>query len=307
MASFAPEDVVTALEESRDCYFSSADHVSAEREFIRFVMDHVGDDRLAAELVAAFPLATEALVEVLDDRDLGQLTEGALSALASDSGQYLDTRAAAAKALDGWWPGEGVVHRLALSVNVDVDESDRLDIIDALVRQRGPVAAAIQWLTFANYEKYPDAYYHQQAIPRVTFGAPSAQDKAAGLKLVAGVSELDDGYRVAACAALTEYEPNEAYQLFISLRPTRLTVSYLLNAGEGYAPTLLERFVLDDAQRFDARFSVLDELAYDNPEFTLDLYERLAQSPALRPGQRDQVLEAARTLRPPRHPSEFSR
>jgi len=91
------------------------------------------------------------------------------------------------------------------------------------------------------------------------------------------------------------------------LRPTRLTVSYLLNAGEGYAPTLLERFVLDDAQRFDARFSVLDELAYDHPQFTLDLYERLVQSPALSPGQRDKVLEAARTLRPPRHPPEPGR
>jgi energy-coupling factor transporter ATP-binding protein EcfA2 len=303
MASFTPEDAVTALKESQDRYFNSADHVLAEREFIRFVMDHVGDDRLAAELVAAFPLATEALAEVIDDRDLGQLTEDALRALASDSGQYLETRATAAKTLDAWWPGEGVVHRLALTVNVDIDESDRLDIIDALVRQRGPAAAAIQWLTFANYEKYPDAYYHQQAIPLVTFGSPTAEDKAAGLRLVAGASKLDDDYRVAACAALIEYEPDEAYRLFTSLRLTRLMVSDLANVRERYAPTLFARFVLDDAQSFEARFSVLNELEYDHREFALDLYERLGQSPTLSPDQRDQVLEAARTLRPPQHPS----
>ncbi|USX56228.1 NACHT domain-containing NTPase [Lentzea sp. HUAS12] len=296
MSDFSLDDIVATLLDAENKYFSSDDLLLGEREFIRFVMDHVGDDRLAAELVSAFPLATETLAEVIDDREHGQLTEGALRTLASDPDQYLETRAAAAKALDDWWPGEGVVHRLALSVDVDVDESDRLGIIDALVRQRGPVAAAIQWLTFENYEKYPDPAYHQQAIPRATFGTPSPEDKVAGLRLVVGAAELDDDYRVAACTALAEYEPDDAYHLFVSLQPTRLTVSYLANVGEGYAPTLLARLVQDDAQPFRIRLSACEEVECNSPEFALDLYEALAQSTALSPGQRDQVQDALEAL-----------
>lgn len=45
-----------------------------------------------------------------------------------------------------------------------------LDISDALVRQRGPAAVAIQRLIFENSEKYPDPACHRQVIPGVTSG-----------------------------------------------------------------------------------------------------------------------------------------
>ncbi|WP_156212847.1 hypothetical protein [Lentzea aerocolonigenes] len=183
-----------------------------------------------------------------------------------------------------------------MSVDVDVDESDRLGIIDALVRQRGPVAAAIQWLTFETTRSTPDPSYHQQAIPRATFGTPSAEDKVAGLRLVVGAGELDDEYRVAACAALAENKPDDAYRLFVSLQPTKLTVSYLANAGEGYVLTLLARLVQDDAQPFYIRLRACEEVECISPEFALDLYESLAQSTVLSPGQRDQVRDALEAL-----------
>jgi energy-coupling factor transporter ATP-binding protein EcfA2 len=292
------EEVVATLMSTEYKYFYSDEHVLGEREFIRFLMDHVGDDRLASELLAAFPLATKSLGQVLDNRELGHATKESLHSLADDQHQFLETRAAAAEILGDHWPGQATAYQLALSVNIDLEESDRLDIIRALVRQRGPAAAAVQWLTFQEYDRYPNMGYHHEAIPLVTIGRPSTEDQKSGLALVARTEELDDAYRVAACAALAEHDPDEAYRLFNAMRPTSLTASHLIDSHERYFPTLLRRFALDDEQPFKLRFGAIEELEDTLPEFALELYEELAQSPALSPGQREQLRRAAQLLEP---------
>ncbi|SES41472.1 NACHT domain-containing protein [Lentzea albida] len=298
LSGSTPEEVVATLKSTADKYFYSDEHLLGEREFIRFLMDHVGDDRLASELLTAFPLAMESLAQVLDNRELGRFTEESLHSLAEDQHQFLETRVAAAEILDDHWPGQATTYQLALSVNVDLEESDRLDIIRALVRQRGPAAAAVQWLTFQEYNRYPNTGYHHEAIPLVTTGPPSTADRKAGLALVARTGELDDAYRVDACAALAEHDPDEAYRLFNAMRPTTLTVSHLIDSHEPCSLTLLRHFALDDEQPFKLRFDAIEELEDTLPEFALDLYEELAQSPTLSPGQREQLRRAAQLLEP---------
>ncbi|MDI5976744.1 NACHT domain-containing protein [Amycolatopsis magusensis] len=292
----SPGGVVDALA-TQDAYFDNvADLVTVNLRLLEFLMDRTDDtDATIAALIEAYPSAVAATIEHFEHYDLGDRTAEALQAVADDRYESLDVRAHAAAALDDIDPGRGLPRRLALSINLDMENSDRLKVIGSLTREGGRVAAAIRWLTFETLDNTWDDGWKYEAAPLVTY-AVSDEDQAHGLRLIADNSELPSSHRVAACCDLVEYEPDLAYRLLRSFTTPRWLALCLADLHRTYSPTLVRRFIQDGASAFTDRLDAISHVEEDDLQWARSLYDSLAQSSDLTDQQRSTVASAIKDL-----------
>lgn len=155
--NWTPAGIVDALADQEDSFYTKTDLVLANLSLLELLLARTDDvDAAVAAIIEEWPSAAQTVVEYFENHDLGERTAIALTTIAADDLELLDVRAKAAAALDDIKPGAGVPHRLALSIDLDLDDSDRLDIISGLVRHGGEAAAAAKWLTFAMRAQAPD-------------------------------------------------------------------------------------------------------------------------------------------------------
>ena len=292
----SPEDLVDLLAKQEVSYDSVVDLVSVNLHLLELLVARTGEaDSAVAAIVEAYPSAVMVVIEQFEHYELGERTADALRTVMSDRFQDLDVQAQAATALDDLEPGDGLSRRLALSIDLDMDDTDRLNVISGLVRHGGDVAAAIQWLTFETLDNTLDSAWKYEAGPLVTF-AVSTEDRARGLRLIASSTELPEHHRLAACCDLAQYDEEEAYRLLRSFTKTRwLAMSLTDSRRESYAPTLLRRFVLDDTVAFTHRLDAI-EYVEDAPHWARSLYDALADSHVLTDQQRAAVTSSAERL-----------
>ncbi|WP_414944827.1 NACHT domain-containing protein [Amycolatopsis sp. cmx-11-32] len=288
----SPEDLVDILATQEASYDSVVDLVSVNLHLLELLLDRTDDaDAAIAAIVEAYPSAVTVIVEHFEHYGLSERTADALKSVADDYYE-LDVQAQAAAALDDIEPGKGLQRRLALSIDLDMEDDDRLNVISGLVRHSSDVAAAIQWLTFETLDNTLDSAWKFQAAPLVTF-AVSDEDRARGLQLLASNTELPEHHRIAACCDLAGYDQEQAYRLLRSFTQTRwLAMNLTDSRRESYAPTLLKRFVLDDTVAFTHRLDAIKYVEDDDPRWARTLYDALAHSPVLTDQQRDAVTSA---------------
>lgn len=265
---------------------------------VGFVLDLTNADDLVVQIIKSFPSAA-AIVEDLYDRPLGIRTAAALREIVDDQ-YFLDNRVAAASVLNLVSPGEGVPHLLELSINLDVEESDRLTIIQSLTQSSPTDAAAIQWLIFETCDYTLDYGYRVEAIPLVTGLPLTTDDRVAGLRLIATTPQLPDEHRVAACADLTEYDRDAAYALLRTLMPIKSVMMHLSSDRQGgYEFGILRRLALDPGLSTADRFDAADHIELCYPDEARAVYRELSQCPSFNAAQRAKAAAAAQALGTP--------
>lgn len=292
----SPEDLVDLLAKQEAGYDSVVDLVSVNLHLLELLVARTGEaDSAVAAIVDAYPSAVMVVIEQFESYELGERTADALKTVVDNRYEDLDVQAQAAAALDDLEPGDGLHRRFALSIDLDMDDSDRLNVISGLIRHGGDVAAAIQWLIFETLDSTLDSAWKYEVGPLVTF-AVSDEDQARGLRLIADNSELPEHHRLAACCDLAKYEPEDAYRLLRSFAQTRwLAMNLTDSRREGHAPTLLRRFVLDDTVAFTHRLDAIEYIE-DDPRWARSLYDALADSRVLTDQQRSAVTSSAERL-----------
>jgi hypothetical protein len=171
-------------------------------------------DILITEVIEITPAACRGVYRLIaDGAPVGESTAAALIKIVAD--QYTDhpERIAAAKALNTLGRPEGAAVLLAVSLDLDVEESDRLDVTGVLAHADPPVAAAIMWLTFTAYWDSYDYGYKMKAIPLVTGLGLNDTAIAAGLEIIITNPRLPDTYRAQAGARLINEKGKPAYVL----------------------------------------------------------------------------------------------
>ncbi|MER6760262.1 MULTISPECIES: NACHT domain-containing protein [Amycolatopsis] len=289
----SPEDIVDMLTAKEPGYYNAAELVDANLQTLELLLERTSDmDSAVAAIVQAYPSAVAVVVKYFRDYGLGERTASALNAIANDRSETAEVQAQAAAALDGIEPGKGIQRRLALSINLDMEDDDRLNVIAGLVRYGGHVAAAIQWLTFQTLDSPMYSDWNFKVAPLLTCSV-SDEDLARGLRLIASNTQLPVDHQVAACLDLANYDQKLAYRLLRSFTTTRwLTTILTDDQREGYTPTLLKLFIKDDTVTGTHRLDAIEYIEDKDPHRARDLYETLLQSCTLTDQQRQAVSSA---------------
>ncbi|WNV84876.1 NACHT domain-containing protein [Umezawaea sp. Da 62-37] len=295
LAGSSPQEWLDALERTPYWYETRADIVLSQTTFLEFLLDRTNEDAFVAAVIDAFPEAAERMIEHYGLRNLGDPTTQALETVAADRHELVEDRAGAAKALAALDPKAGVLFRLELSMNLDL-EDERLPLISSLIRLGGAPAAAMQWLIFQTWDRPVDSSAESEIRSLMAFVA-SDKDKAGGLRLIAKMTALPERWRVAACADLVPYGAAEAYRLFLTTDQPQLALLELVDSRPDCWPTLHQRFVRDNANSFVDRMRAIELIEDDDPDRAVKYYRELGTSPLVTDSQRAAIDATVEELR----------
>jgi hypothetical protein len=290
-----PEQTVDVLAQREGYFDGDDDLVLANLHLIELLIDRSGDvDAAIACLVNAYPTAAATLVEFFDSRDLGEQTTEALHAVMANDSLWLDREELmdVASVLDDVKRGHGLPYLLTLSIDLDLDDSERLKIIEKLARRGGEAAAAIKWLTWETLENTRDFAWQYEAGPLVSFVVGS-DDQSSGLVLIARTTSLPDRLRIAACCDLFEFDQEQAYRLARACAKPKWLAMDINDSNRSCAPMLMERLVMDDTVSFADRLYAVESVGSELRDWAEELYRLLAGSASINDEQRKAAIAAA--------------
>ncbi|MFD2472656.1 hypothetical protein [Amycolatopsis silviterrae] len=189
---------------------------------------------------------------------------------------------------------------LALSIDLDVDEEDRLSALQRLVRMDPPAVAAASWLMQQTDWGQLEGVYKGEAAS-IASGVIE-EDLAAGLALIVANPHLDDLYRIWAGAHRVIEWTNDS---FAELRTLFSDTAILVRLDEVaklggqdsrgvlIGHTALEWIVDDSTLPAAMRFRAADRRHIDDKRAGADAFEKLATDSTL---DQDHRLRAAKEL-----------
>ena len=208
-------------------------------------------------------------------------------------------RISAANAVGSLAPDSGVALLLALTVDLDVGEEERLEITRSLAGSSPQAAAAIRWLTFTAYWDSPDMRYRVEAISQVTRLSLDEEAERAGFEAIIGNPHLDDHYRAAAYAELAGKDGAPAPLLQRSLIPATILItelSELAEYGHTAAFAALCQLAADSDIAADDRIDIAGIVSEFDKDTGIALLTTLSQDPALSEEQQSSVAAEAAAL-----------
>jgi hypothetical protein len=296
-------DEISLPYDNRDDFFYFSDS-------FRFLLGMWADDKrdsdwFTAKILDAAPAASSLVVDLMvDGIPLGEKVAAALERIGANWRETDDDRIASANALAALDVDRGVALLLALTVDHDVDEFDRLKITHALARSSPPAPAAIAWLTFAEYWNSPDMRYKTAAISEVTRLPSDESAMLRGLKIIVTNPHLDYRYRVSAAVDIAKADSETSQRLLKSLMPVRDLVLHLADAaeyGNDAALSSLWSLARDKDLTVADRFDAANALASVNDETGAEAFQDLASDQTLTTEQRSRAAAEAAALKGHRH------
>jgi hypothetical protein len=227
-------------------------------------------DRLAADLLDDSATGPLELTRRFADRGLPLGTETArrLAAIAMDWRNESADRLVAATISARIDPPATRALLLALTIDSDMDDPDRVAAMEALHTTDPATAAALWWLmSFTDYG-HLDPPYKSQANQLLTGLNREAEADAAGLQLLVSNRYLPDRYRAWAGAVLIDKGVHGAYEALKSTMAARelaLALGELLERGNPDAWAVLRRLSQDRELPSTERQWAAKELALCDP------------------------------------------
>jgi hypothetical protein len=261
-------------------------------------------DWFTAELLDATSAASNLIADLMADGiPLGEKVTAALERIGSDWREEDNHRISSANALTALDAARGVALLLAVTVDLDMDEFERLKITRSLATSSPPVAAAIRWLTCEAYWNSLDVLYKAEAIHEVT--RPRLDESAVlqGLEIIATNPHLDGRHRVSAAADIGQIDRDAGQRLLKSLmRVPRLALHLAdaANRGSEAALTSLWYLIRDTSLAVADRFDAADMLASVDLDACAEAFQDLSSDQTLTIEQRSKAAAEAAALT--RHP-----
>jgi hypothetical protein len=227
-------------------------------------------DPLAAELLDDSPTGALVLIHGFVDTGLplGVETASRLERIATNWRNEGAGRLVAATIMARIDPPASRALLLALTIDLDMDDSDRVAAIQALHATNPATAAALWWLMWFTDYGHLDPPYKSQASQLLTGLNREAETEAAGLQLLVSNRYLPDRYRAWAGAFLIDKGVHGAYEALKSTMATRdltFALGELLEQGNPEAWAVLRRLVHDRKLPSTERLWAAEELALRDP------------------------------------------
>jgi hypothetical protein len=224
-------------------------------------------DPLAAELLDDSPVGALELIRDFVDNGLPLKKETAtrLESIATDWQQESADRLLAATIMAGIDPPASSAMLLALTIDPDMDDSDRVAAIEVLQATNPTTAAPLCWLMWFTDYGHLDAPYKGQANQLLTEFNRQAETEVPGLQLLVNNRYLPDRYRAWAGVVLVGRGVHGAYEVLKSAMATRSLISALGELLEGgdiqEAWAVLRRLSRDRDLPSTERMQAAEELA----------------------------------------------
>jgi hypothetical protein len=207
-------------------------------------------DPLAAGLLDDSATGALELVHGFVDTGLplGMETASLLERIATNWRNKSADRLVAATIMAGIDPPATRALLLALTIDPDMDDSDRVATIQALDTANPATAAALWWLMWFTDYGHLDPPYKSEANQLLTGLNREAETEAAGLQLLVSNRYLPDRYRAWAGAVLIDKGVHGAYEALKSTTAPRdltLALGELLERGNPEAWAVLRRLSQD--------------------------------------------------------------
>ena len=223
-------------------------------------------DPLAAELLDDSPIGALELIQDFVDNGLPLKMETAtrLESIATDWRQESADRLVAATIMAGIDPPTSSGLLLALTIDLDMDDSDRVAATEALHATNPTTAAAIRWLMwFTDYGQL-DLPYKSQANQLLTRLNRDAETDTAGLQFLVTNHYLPHPYRAWAGAVLIGKGVLGAYEALkstMAIGDLTAALGKLLERDHPEAWAVLQRLSQDRDLSSTERLQAAEELA----------------------------------------------
>ncbi|MDQ3578566.1 MAG: hypothetical protein M3443_13420 [Actinomycetota bacterium] len=244
-----------------------------------------------------------------DDCDEPEPSIDELKEIAADGRTESAERLRACLAVRDEEPASGRDLLLALSIDLDADEEDRLSAVRRLVRMDASAVAAVSWLMWQTEWGHLEGMFKGEAASIVSGYNDVEEDLAAGLALIVANPYLADLYRIWAGAhRVIEWTRDSFAELRALFSDTAILVGLdevARRSGHASGGVLVGNtslgWIVDDSTLPTAmRFGAADRRHIASRNDGADAFEKLATDPTLDQGHRFRAAKELASIAPER-------